>query len=103
MFHSVITNRMSEIKQYLPVAIALFTVLGAISTYWFYTSSVMKVVNNPESFPEVAEDIIEKEIVKPLERKANLIVIIANIITSLPPIIIVLIIFAYAYISKKYN
>lgn len=92
---------MSEIKQYLPIALTLFTILGAISTYWFYTSSVMKVTNNPETLPEVIEEMIDKEIVKPIVRKVNLIVLIANIITSLPAPLLLLLIFTYGFLSRK--
>ena len=91
---------MNEIKHYFVLAISVLTIIGAISSYWFYTNQVIKVYNNPESLPEVTEDIIEKEIVELIEKKANLIVLIANIITSLPPFLIVILIFLIAYLKR---
>lgn len=92
---------MGDIKKTIAFAITAITVLGVISSSWFLSNQALKVYNNPDTLPEVTEDIIEKEIVEPIERKVNLIVLIANFITSLPAPILLLLLFAYAYISKN--
>ncbi len=91
---------MDQVKHYFVIAITIFTLLGALSTYWFYTNQVIKVYNNPEALPEVTEDIIEKGIVEPIEKQVNLIVWIANVISSLPPFLIVMLIFLIAYLKR---
>ena len=58
------------------------------------------MVRNPETLPEVTEKIIEDKVVDPLIKKAERTARIIRFIAGLPPALLVILFFAYAYLKR---
>ena len=62
---------MSGAKRTMTIATTIIAVISLLSTGVFYISRTNKVLQNPETAPDVAIEIIEKEIVNPVVTQAK--------------------------------
>ena len=89
-----------EVKYYIGIIIAIFTIISTVSAYLYYIRQAKRIVDEPESIPEVATEIIEEKYVNPIVRKAETITKVARFIASLPPIVIIMLVIAYSMLKK---
>lgn len=91
---------MSGAKRTMTIATTIIAVISLLSTGVFYISRTNRVLKNPETAPDVAIEIIEKEIVDPIVTQANRTERLLRFIVSLPTPILFLLLLAYSYFKR---
>ena len=91
---------MSGAKRTMTIATTIIAVISLLSTGVLYISRTNRVLKNPETAPDVAIEIIEKEIVDPIVTQANRPERLLRFIVSLPTQILFLLLLAYSYFKR---
>ena len=90
----------AEAKHYVGFIIAIFILLSTIGGYFYYIRQAKRMIEEPESISEVAAEIVEEKYVDPIIKKAETLTKVIKFVASLPPIVIVMLVIAYAMLKK---
>ena len=90
----------AETKYYIGLIITIFTLLSTIGGYFYYIRQAKRMMEEPESIPEVAAEIVEEKYVDPIVKKAETLTRVIRFVANLPPIVIVILLIAYAVLKK---